>query len=147
MLAFAGRETVALVLLCAIGLGCASAPSTVEPDTRGQNLARIARAYAQATKSLGHPPRSDDELLPYLKSQGDAEALRRSPVDGQPYVILWNVDMEAGTPGSTQPVVIAYEKQGEKGTRLVLTAVGVRRITEKEFREANFPNGHQPGGL
>ncbi len=131
-----------LILILA---GCQSGgPVSNGREGQDANLRTIGIAYAEATRSLGHPPRNREELLPSLQTHGDPKALLVSPVDGQPYVVLWEVDLEKGIPGSNEPVVLAYEQRGQSGNRFVLTALGPVTMTPSEFHNANFPHGHQP---
>ncbi len=143
----ASRGTRWLGVVLALPLvGCSSGPVQVEGDTGGANLGKVGIAYLRATEQLGRPPRNLDELKPVLQREfGDADGLLRSPNDGQPYVVIWGVDITRAVPGVTAPVVVAYERQGVGGKRYVLTVgVGIRSLTDQDFARAYFPNGHQP---
>jgi hypothetical protein len=68
-----------------------------------------------------------------------------SPNDGQPYEILWGVDISKADAEGAAPAVVAYERQGVGGKRYVLlVGIAVRALTAAEFARAHFPRGHQP---
>lgn len=141
------RVMKARLLFVMAALGCGQ-PTVVEKtggDTGGANLLALNNFYVKAAAQLKHPPRNLAELKSGSKSQGDLEAVLKSPVDGEPYVIIWGVDHAApkGVQGGLS-VVLAHERKGAGGMRWVLTTTGVNKLTEEQFRAANFPVGYQP---
>jgi hypothetical protein len=135
----------ALALALLVGCGDSAENQQPVPD----NLNKIARAYDQAAQQLKRGPKHRDELKPFLGDAAkDLDGLFRSPIDGQPYVILWDINPRTPNPTASatgKPLVIGYEKEGKNGTRLVFTAMGVMQMNEEQFKSANFPQGHQPG--
>ncbi len=121
--------------------GCSGGGGQVQPADMA-NIKKIASAYLKATDKLGRPPKEKKELVPYLKDEGDLEALFQSPNDGQPFVIIWGTNPRAGL--DVSPGVIAYEKVGRGGKRFVFTAMGVMQMADEDFAKANFPKGHKP---
>ncbi len=136
----ARRLGAALILLLvgAIGAGCAPSVVVVNEDPGVENLRRIFEAYGQHIyASKGQTPRSTKELEKYLPPQEDVSAILRSPNDGQPYVIHWGVHL--ANPELAHPVlrVIANEKDGAGGVRCVLLSDGsVERMDQARFDSA-----------
>jgi hypothetical protein len=128
--------------------GCSSGPVEIKGEPGGANLAKIGIAYARASEHLGRPPQKLEELKSFLKKEyGEADSLLRSTEDGQPFQIIWGVDIFQAPAGSTAPTVVAYEKQGVNGKRYVLTVgVAVLAMTKEEFAQAHFPKGRKPTG-
>jgi hypothetical protein len=63
--------------------------------------------------------------------------------DGQPYVVIFGVDLGA----RNSPDTFVYEKTGADGKRYVLTmSRDVRQLTDAESAQATFANGHKPSG-
>jgi hypothetical protein len=131
---------IALVML-SLSAGCRAQPEAEVSGPR-KSLRAINTAYMRATDKLNRGPANLNELLPYLKEQGEPEQLLRSTDDGQEFVILWGVDHRAAGAGKKAPV-IAYEKTGQGGKRYVLCARAVLHMTDEEFRQASFPPGHK----
>jgi hypothetical protein len=116
--------------------GCGSAPAVNRQEQ--DHLGTLFAAYTDARAKLGHPPQSLEELQPHLAKYGiGAEALV-SPRDGQPYVIVWSVDLNDPA-NLSPPAAIAYEAQGADGQRVVLTVMGIARMTDDEFRKLKLP--------
>jgi hypothetical protein len=139
------------MLLCLVLAGCGSpAKPVVAPvDNSRQNLQKIAISYFRAAQKLERPPKSVEELMPFLQEGLDPAAARdvlRSPNDNQDYVIVWGVDFfQLAKAGGNPSVVFAYERAGKGGKRYVLKAPSeVLVMTNAEFKQAPFPPGHQP---
>ncbi|MBI1832587.1 MAG: hypothetical protein HYR84_14190 [Planctomycetes bacterium] len=113
---------------------------TTEPNTpiSQQNLRAVGDAYGEMVREKNRPPANLEELKPYLKKRGDPDALIKSENDGEPFVIYFGVNISAT--GKEVPV-IAHEKSGRGGKRLVLQGSTVRHMTEEEFQAAPFPPG------
>jgi hypothetical protein len=128
-------------LLC--GCGPSTVVKTGDVNPSDTNLATIGRLYAQAEQKLGRPPRTADELKPFLPAGGELAPLLVSPNDNQPYVIVWGAKL-ISTPD--QSVILAYERTGANGYRRVLTPAGTQMLTAEAFAKSTFPPGHVPGG-
>ena len=122
-------------LLFAAGCSRTIPPKVTADD--GKRLGAIAFAYQRAGEQLGRPPQSVADLQPHLKMAGDPAELLRSPRDGQPYVIVWGVDLEA--PFERELPVIAYEQRGAGGERMVLNLMGIVPLTDAEFAALALP--------
>src|SRR5258708_3848894 len=132
-----GACCLALLLIA----GCSSRPR-VTTAASAENIRKLRAAYLAAVTELKRPPTSEDELRPFLAKEGDPATLLRSPNDGEPFVVLYGADPRTGK--DLKPLIIAYEKVGSNGRRLVFTAMGVMEMTNQAFQEANFPPGHKP---
>jgi hypothetical protein len=133
-------------VLFALGLlgvaGCGSRViERVTSDHGGDQLVTLSRIYTAAHRSLGRPPRGVNDLKTVAKEFGDLDRLLKSPNDGQPYAIVWGVDL-GNAPNPT--MVVAHEKVGARGVRYVMTPTGVRTLTDAEFGRAEFPPGYKP---
>ena len=134
--------TAILSLLPILTWGCAARKSDKVEGQVGENLSTIANAYQQATVKNNRPPSGPDELKPFLPANQDSDTLFRSIRDHEPFVIIWGTDPRAGM--DLKPLVIGYEKQGQGGTRMVFTAMGVMTMEDHGFAAARFPAGHKP---
>lgn len=141
---------VGIVLACLSAVGCGGGPPPAVETSRAEvNLQRIGAAYA-AVAARGRPPRNAADLARDLQAgpdQTNPSDLLRSPNDNQEYVIVWGVDFRklAMQRGGNVDVVLAYERVGKDGKRLVLKPPAlVSSLTEEEFRAAAFPPGHTP---
>lgn len=135
---------------CALGCGSGETASPVTPSSK--HLSAIGAAYAQATTALDRGPQSKDELMPYLQQEPDPDdpdkpvqnididQVFRSPNDDQDYVILWGVDLRE-YPGRRQAPVIAYEKQGKDGKRVVLQGRWAHTVSDDRLADLPFPMG------
>jgi hypothetical protein len=119
-----------------IGSGCRSTTSKAVPES-SRNLRCIRDAYLKATEKLERPPANLQELMPFLKEEGEPDQILRSPEDGQDYVIHWGADANANP-----AVVLAYEKQGKDGRRYVLWGPIVWFLSDEELKQKPFPPEH-----
>jgi hypothetical protein len=148
-------------MVCLAGPGCGrSVPEVNLAANARAQLRAIAKAYMDATDRLNRPPHSKDELLPDVKlvlsttvdpnnpetitgtTMSPADVLR-SPNDGDEFVILWGVDVREINPAGprSELPVLAYEKRGKDGKRLVLQLRFVREVTDEQFAGLPFPRG------
>ena len=139
---------VVCVLASLAGVGCGGSPTDVpakQAPVSYQNLKIIQKAYLAATQELGHPPQNAGEIMPYLrtKNEGDKAALLRSPDDGEEYKILWGVNPVERREADGKFPIIAYEQRGKDGTRYVVDAMHVHRMTDEQLKTAPWPAGHQ----
>lgn len=121
---------IAAALLMTVGC---NEPPALPPVEQASTLHKIWTAYGKAAASLGRPPANLDELKSHFEAGDDPAKLLVSP-DGQPYVIVWNVPLEAGSP-ENMPLV-AYEATSKNGSREVLTIFGVMPLSDAEFEKA-----------
>jgi hypothetical protein len=136
-------------LLLLIGLvGCFSKAAKVIPLTNSEtNLKNIVLAYMDAHEQLHHPPKSAEELKPFLKRFGDPDQILVSPSDGQPYVVVWGADLSRGGPTPYQQMfpIFAYEKKGSDGRRAIVDTRGrPLTIPEEDLPKLTFVAGHKP---
>lgn len=126
-----------LVLLAMLffGAGCAERPIGNLEDTR--RLGAIQYAYQEATRTLRRPPRHLQEIKSHLAELGNPDELLVSPRDGQPYVILWNIDLE--TASTDPPTIYAFEKVGVDGKRYVLSNLDIAPLADEEFARLKLP--------
>jgi hypothetical protein len=124
-------------------LGCQGG-TQITPPTDSSMLRGITRVYAIATRDLGRPPKSMDELeAVYAQADPDPSKYVRSARDGEEFVVVWGLNLKS-LPADT---VLAYERKGVDGKRMVVTLNGeVREVSEDEFKALKFPKGHKPGG-
>jgi hypothetical protein len=158
---------VAVVLAAfAAGCG-GSAVSTGTVTEAQTNLQSISVAYMKfIQKHNMTPPKSEDEFKTWVKSLPakeledmrikDKEKVFISPRDNQPYVIVPNVAMpgagmgssggsppakgEGGPPrnaGTGKPPVVAYEKTGVGGKRMIafLMGGGTMEVNDEQLKE------------
>jgi hypothetical protein len=123
----------------AMAAGCGPPPA-VSPQEQ-DHLGTLFAAYADARAKLGRPPASLEELKPHLATYGASEEILTSPRDGQPYIIVWGVDLNDPT-NMNPPAALAYEQLGVDGQRVVLTVMGVARMTDDEFRRLKLPEAY-----
>jgi hypothetical protein len=130
------RSHCALGLVLALLAGCAKVEQVEVDRTDFENLAKIQYAYTEANHKLGHAPRDMKEFRPFLEKQGDADRLLISSFDRQPYVILWNVNMQGFSREAKMPAIIAFDRVGSDGERHVLTIAGITIMSDERFEEA-----------
>jgi hypothetical protein len=109
-------------------------------------LTSVAMAFTDATGQLGHPPKSAEELKPFLKPFGDPEELLVSPNDGKPYVVVWGANPTGGpTDYKGMFPILAYEQQGASGKRAVTDIRGrPMTIPAEDLSKLTFVGRHKP---
>lgn len=136
------RLVVLVSALCISGSGCNSATNLVEENSTLKPLMVAYGSYLAAHR--GVPPASEAEFKAYVDEnwqriasfpQGKKpEDLFISNRDKQPYVILYGA--VTGPPGPAGQPVIAYEKTGVRGKRLVASALSaVEEVDEARFKQ------------
>jgi hypothetical protein len=132
------------LLIALVGMsagGCNSGPR-VAPPTDSSMLRGIIRVYAIATRDLGRPPQNIEELKAvYQQADPDPAKYVRSARDGEEFVVVWGLRLS-----STEPdTVVAYERKGVDGKRMVVTADSkILEVTQEEFANLKFPKNHKP---
>jgi len=136
---FAGVLMLFVGVVAGLGLpGCAGKRESQE-NPAAAHLRRIAGAYDMVLYHKRRPPRSVEDLKPFLKEdeQGDPDVFLRSPNDGQPYEIVWGVNLDNE---ENLSAILAHEKNGVEGKRYVITIARiVKEMTEEDFKRATFP--------
>jgi hypothetical protein len=135
------------LLAAAMAAGCSSSARRVErpDDPTRDKLDAIMVAYKQFTAAHNQPPANAEELKPFLKAAGKPDELLQSPRDGQPFVILWGVDIRRRPDWAKNRPVRAYEQRGGEQGRYVLSIHGqVELVSEQDFRASQFPPQHKP---
>jgi hypothetical protein len=122
-------------------LGCGGATQMAKPPDQSY-LRGIVRTYATAANNLGRPPRDIEEIKSlYAAVDPDSSKYVRSPRDGEEFVVVWGLDLDS----ASADAVVAYERKGTGGKRMVVTADStVREVTTDELRKMKFPNSHKP---
>ncbi|MDY3555074.1 hypothetical protein R5W24_004209 [Gemmata sp. JC717] len=150
------RPVILWLACCALvaAAGCGSEPRPVAPRNASVNdkLVAVSKGFSEATAGLGHPPKTDAELRPYLERFGPPDEVLRSPNDDQPMV----VNFRAVAPGD----VVACERAGAGGRRAAVNVRGeVSTISEADFARLQSPGtgpkpkmdppaeGHKQGSL
>ena len=126
------------LLFIALFSGCSKGTSQTEVKQDDMaNLNTIGKAYDEATKSLGRPPKNAEEFKSFLRPYGDPDVFLRSPHDGQPYEIVWGRNIQKMDINSMPPPILAYEKQGVNGMRYVLTKLGAQPMSDADFAKVD----------
>lgn len=113
-------------------------PLVDDDSTNDERLHRIGQAYEKASNQLGRPPKGMDEIRPAFDELGFPIGNLTSPVDHKPFVMIWDVDVSVA-PTNT---VLAYQRSGVGGQRLVLAVGGVKVVKVGEEADLLFPPGH-----
>jgi hypothetical protein len=138
------QKAIAYLAACLIASaqGCQSDTDKPPPPKDSNNLRGIIRCYVTATGNLGRPPKNMDELKAVLVGLvDDPSPYFRSTRDAEEYVVVWGLQLDS-VPADT---IIAYERTGVDGKRMVITRDGVaKEVTKEEFAGLKFPKGHTP---
>lgn len=138
------RKAIAFIgaWLLASSLGCQSDVDKPPPPKDSNNLRGIIRCYVTATGNLGRPPKNMDELKSVLAGLlDDPSPYFRSTRDGEEYVVVWGLQLDS-VPADA---IVAYERTGVDGKRMVITRDGVaKEVSKEEFGSLKFPKGHTP---
>lgn len=122
-------------------LGCST--QTTEHKPVSQHLKKIGLAYIKATEKNNRAPANLKDLLPFLKDEGDPDELLKSPGDGEPFVIFWDVDHRAYAIEAKPLPVLVHEKTGSGGKRWVLRVNRSLHLTNEELQKEPFPPGQK----
>lgn len=123
--------------------GCGRHTAPPPPDDPSK-LRGVTTLYALATRDLGKPPSDMEQLKQVLAPAAkDPASLLVSSRDGQEFAVVWGLDLVHGSPPTD--TILAYEKSGRDGTRLVVTCGGdVREVSDEQFTGLRFPRGYRP---
>ncbi|TWT75719.1 hypothetical protein Pla123a_32290 [Posidoniimonas polymericola] len=139
-----GRSTttafsVSALLLCLATLaalaGCneSGGGGKVPDASDGDMLRGVVTTYRNAARQLGRPPKDYSELEAIYApvSSNPAEYLT-SKRDGEKFVVVWGLNLATAPPDT----VVAYEKVGVDGKRMLVTLDGyTREASETEINE------------
>jgi hypothetical protein len=125
--------------------GCTGSQSQ-SAEREQSNLKPLAVLYGQfIARHGGQPPASEEEFKAFIDSLDeselpaeieDREQLFVSSRDGKPYVVLYGKAATSGPPGPAGSPVVAYEQEGQGGTRFVASSMGaVEEVDEPRFAE------------
>ncbi len=136
-----------LLTLLLFSSGCRSTTVTEQQvlDPTHERLMRIGLAYQQFNTNSGRPPAKAEDLQSILQADGADDQVWVSGRDQQALVIVWNVDVRTPSEAVPPSTVIAYERTGKGGKRLVRTLAGTtEELSAEDFAKATFPPGHTP---
>jgi hypothetical protein len=138
------RPTLLLLLaLCAAWLAGCSDRAAKQQAIERDNIRTLARLYGQYMSAhRGKSPASEVDFKKYIQSRKDELAAEQitdidslfvSNRDNQPYTVVYNMPPA----GSMTPTgrVVAYEKQGVDGKRMVAyELMSVEELDEARFK-------------
>ena len=119
---------------------CGACGSSGQGNSEAPHIKQISELYrSYVAANRGQLPRDEATLKAYGKNLSpqllevmgikDVDAAFASPRDSQPYTIAYGTSKSMG-------VVIAHERTGVDGTRLVATREGAaQEVEEAEFRK------------
>jgi hypothetical protein len=133
------RSLIALAFLTTVG--CGGGTVTNKPPDESY-LRGLVRTYSTAARDLGRPPKDIEEIKAiYGAVDPDPAKYVRSPRDGEEFVVVWGLDLDR----ATADTVVAYERKGADGKRMVVTADStVKEVTNDELKQMKFPKDHKP---
>jgi len=132
-----------VVVLAAAGCGGGkNSPPSNEALLAIENVGKWYQLYR--SDNGGKPPADEEAFLAFVNStltergQGtvDREKLLVSPRDGEPYVVLFGKKNTQ----NQEINIVAYEKVGAYGTKLVVTEMGRSRLVEDSDLQSLLPD-------
>jgi hypothetical protein len=125
---------IAVVVLLLGALGCSGATTSANIDPTKDRLSKIARVYLTSETELKRPPQNIDDLKPIADKRGFGDEIWKSENDGQPFVIVWGVDIKK--PGAV-PAILAHEKEGRGGRKWAVDVMlSPHHMTDEELNLA-----------
>lgn len=140
-----GAVPVWFAALLSLFLACRPAEVVTRIPVDHASLQGLVTIYVYAAAELGRPPQSVDELQSTFEKASieDPSQMLTSTRDGQPFVIIWGLDVTGRYAGADAP--IAYEREGLDGVRLVVTCgLQVLEVSDAEFADLHWPEGYEP---
>jgi len=131
---------LSVLVVCLVSVGCGRARREAQ-QRQDSNLKPLAILYGQFLgRHEGRPPADEQEFKQFIRSSGseqlarfdvaDLESLFISSRDQKPYVVLYGDEAPLGSAR-----VVAYEREGQGGTRFVANDLGeIRQVDEAQFR-------------
>lgn len=118
-------------LLAASGCGESGGGGKVPEASPSETLSGVVTTYLAATRDLGRPPKEYSELEAiYAPISATPAEYLTSKRDGEKFVVVWGINLARSAPDT----VIAYEKVGVNGKRMLVTLNGeVREVTDAEI--------------
>ncbi len=147
LLSIVGFHFVLIILISTSFTGCGGRSEVelggVEDESNKMNS--FQTAYFAFVEKKNRPPKSADELKSYYPDGVDPETVLVSTRDKQPYVVFWGADHRKQM--GAKPLVIAYEKEGVNGSRMVFTGFGVMEMSDEQLQNGAVypPGGSAPG--
>jgi hypothetical protein len=128
--------------------GCGSTTtydSPTPPSETQKRLNSLGDVYLRSTMRHNRPPKSLLDLAQTLKdTQMKADDVLKSADDGQPFEIVWGVDLRSLQATGSDIPIVAFEKTGKDGKRHVLRGRSeILLMTESELRSGKFPDGYK----
>jgi hypothetical protein len=129
-----------LLLVCASCQDSKQPPPPTDPNM----LRGIVRIYGIAFNELHRPPQNIDELKAILAPvTSEPDKYLRSTRDGEEFAVVWGLQFDQTAPDT----VVAHEKKGVDGKRMVVTADGtISEVSAEEFAKLKFPENYKPAG-
>src|SRR5262245_819209 len=132
-----------LLLFLAAGSGC-SDDALKSPTAK--KMANLANVYLDYVANKGSAPPDDDALKKHIKSTyasvlpdkgidpNNGDVLFSSERDNQPFVVQYKLPIT--TLSANSPEVVAYEKTGKNGRKLVVQlSTKVQSVTDSQLEE------------
>lgn len=116
--------------------GCSSGGGRGVPELNAEEeaIVHVGMAYRESSNALKRPPKTVEELKPYLKKYGDPDQVLTSPNDGQRYHIVWGAVATRPTKGNQ--VFLVYEEAGKNGKRYAVDMkLKVYHLKDTEFAQ------------
>ncbi|TWT36583.1 hypothetical protein KOR34_14890 [Posidoniimonas corsicana] len=129
---------LAILAVC-VGCGESGGGGKVPEASDGDMLRGVVTSYRNATRELGRPPKDYSELEAIFApvSNNPAEYLT-SKRDGEKFVVVWGLNLASSPPDT----VVAYEKTGVDGKRMLVTIDGfTREVTDTEISQLEAKAG------
>jgi hypothetical protein len=130
-----------ILLVTLTAVGCDGGTKINKPPDESY-LRGIVRTYGTAARDLGRPPTTIEEIKAiYAPVDPDPGKYVRSPRDGEEFVVVWGLDLDR----ASADTVVAYERKGADGKRMVVTADStVKEVTDDELKQMKFPKEYKP---
>lgn len=133
------RSACSLAILAGVLSGCGG--SAKQQEAQKGRMQAVVSMYGMARTLQGRVPASEEQFKAFIAEKGantmnrvgvaNADELLVSDRDNQPYVVIYGKP-----PAGMNQDVVAFEKTGVDGTRLVGFGVGyVQEADEAKFKE------------
>ena len=130
-------------------VGCGSGQTETARQQESSHLRALIGLHRYATTQLGHRPTSEGEFKEFISNRAQAmlETLKVQNVDelfiserdNEPFVVMYGQQ-----PPGVAPDVVAFERTGVDGKRLVGFGLGmIQEVGEEKFSEL-VPEGAVP---
>lgn len=133
------RKYAALALVVLFGTGCAGGDRLASSGESTRLLA-LASMHARFQSATGRPPADEQQFKNFIAERGatlkrmgvnSVEEIFVSERDGQPFVVVYGK-----RPSGMAASIVAYERQGVDGRRLVAHSMRmIEEVDDERFRE------------